>query len=286
MLIYSAGKGSAFLPYATGLASYLNAKGASAVAVESTGSIDNLKRVDASPAALGTAFLGTAHEAVNASAAWTQGKKLTNVRALFPMYETSFQVVALASSGLAAMTDLRGRRVGVGPAGGPAESFFIGLTQEIGVPTQRVTGSPDELTQDLLEGRIDALWQGAVLPIAAIKKVADAAVAVVFGLSKAEQSAMRARFPFLSASVVEAQTYRGLTQSINSVSAWNFVVGHKDLSSDDAYWITKTVLSAANPLAIAASAGSTRSKNAVFNTILPFHDGALRYYKEVGVTVV
>src|SRR6476620_7345918 len=75
--IYSAGPGSGFLPYAQGLAAYLAANGLKAQALESTGSIENLRRVDVHPQRLGTAFLGTAFEAVNSSAAWTQGKKHT-----------------------------------------------------------------------------------------------------------------------------------------------------------------------------------------------------------------
>eukprot|EP01034_Spumella_vulgaris_P010228 gene10228-12976_t len=57
--IYAAGPGSAFLPYAQGLAAYLSASGLKAQALESKGSIENLGRVDAEPQRLGTAFLGT-----------------------------------------------------------------------------------------------------------------------------------------------------------------------------------------------------------------------------------
>ena len=83
--------------------------------------------VDQALESLGAAFLGMALEAVNGSAVWIEGKKHGNVRSLFPMYETSFQVVALSASGIQDLAQLSGRRVGVGPAGGPAESFFKGL---------------------------------------------------------------------------------------------------------------------------------------------------------------
>ncbi len=86
--IYAAGPGSAFLPYAQGLAAFLSAQGLTARAVESRGSIENLQQVDASSQNLGTAFLGTAYEAVTGTAAWTQGRRLENIRALTPMYET------------------------------------------------------------------------------------------------------------------------------------------------------------------------------------------------------
>ena len=282
--IYSAGQGSAFLPYAQGVAAYLSAHGLSAKAIESRGSIENLQNVDAQPQRLGTAFLGTALEAVKGTGAWTQGRPLSNVRALFPMYETSFQIVALRSSGLATLRQLEGKRVGVGPAGGPAESFFLGLAQAVGLQVQAVTGTPAALAADLQAGRIDALWQGAALPIPAIKQVADAADAVVFGLNDGELAAMLQRFPFLSPATVASNTYRGQAAPIKSVAAWNFVVAHKDLPEADAYWITRTVLGAGDPqAAIHASAGPTRAANAGNNTVVPFHPGALQYYREQGM---
>jgi len=281
--IYSAGQGSGFLPYAQGVAAYLSANGLKAQALESRGSIENLQKLEVETNRLGTVFLGTAFEAVNGSAPWTNGKKHTSLRALFPMYETSFQIVALRSSGLTSLGQLAGKRVGVGPAGGPAESFFKGLAEATGLQIQTVAGTPVALAADLQAGRIDALWQGASLPIPVIKQIADTTEAVVFGLSDLEVAAMLKRFPFLSQATVAPNMYRGQTGPIKSVAGWNFVMAHKDLPNADAYFITKTILSAANPKAIAVSAEPTRTANAPNNAVVPFHPGALQFYREKGL---
>ena len=289
--IYAAGQGSAFLPYAQGVSSYLNANGIKASVIETGGSIENLQKLDvtpdgnpgAGPQRLGTVFLGSAFEAVNGSAVWTNGKKHTALRALFPMYETSFQIVALRSSGLGTLRQLAGKRVGVGPAGGPAESFFRGLAEATGLQVQTVAGTPAALVTDLQAGKIDALWQGAALPIPAIKQVADMADAVVFGLADDELAAMLMRFPFLSSAVVAPNMYRGQTGALKSVAAWNFVMARNDLPDADAYAVTKTVLSAADPTTVHPSAGPTRTENAFYNTVVPFHPGALRFFKERGI---
>lgn len=281
--IYSAGQGSAFLPYAQGLARYLSANGLPTGELVTRGSIENLQLIDVETNRLGMAFLGTAYEAVNGSAAWTQGRKHANVRALFPMYETSFQIVALRSTGTGNLRSLAGKRVGVGPAGGPAESFFKGLAEATRLDVQVVNGTPAALAADVQAGRIDALWQGAALPIPAIKEVADAADAVVFGLTDDELQAMLGRFPFLSPAAIAAGTYRNQRTPLKSVAAWNFVMAHKDLPEADAYWITRTVLAAADPRSIHASAGPTRAENAANNTVVPFHAGALKYYRERGI---
>lgn len=285
--ILSAGPGSAFLPYAQGAAAYLGTQGLRATALETTGSIANMQRVQVDPNVIGMAFLGTAHEGVNAGAAWTQGKKLDNVRALLPMYETSFQVVALKTMRIGSLRDLRDKRVGVGPAKGPAESFFVGLMDTLGIPFTLVNGSPAALAADLKAGRIDALWQGAPPPIPAIQEVADTADAVVFGMQDAEQRAMLSRFPFLALATVPAGTYKGQTQAIRSVAAWNFLIAHKDFPEADAYWITRTLLSSTDPRAqIHRSAGPTRAENAPNNSVLAFHPGALRFYRERGIAGV
>ena len=281
--IYSAGQGSGFLPYAQGVAAYLSTNGLKAQALESRGSIENLQKLELETNRLGTAFLGTAFEAVNGSAPWTNGKKHSSLRALFPMYETSFQIVTLRSANITMLSQLAGKRVGVGPAGGPGESFFKGLAEATGLQVQTIAGTPVALAADLQAGKIDALWQGASLPIPVIKQVADAADAVVFGLTDAEVAVMLKRFPFLSPATVAPNTYRGQLGPIKSVAAWNFVMAHKDLPDADAYFITRTVLSASDPQAIHSSALPTRTANALNNTAVPFHPGALRFYAEQGV---
>lgn len=281
----AAGPGSNFLPYAQGLAAQLQAAGLRAQVVQTTGSIENLRRVNADATQLGLAFLGTVHEATAGGAPWTQGQRLTALRALFPMYETSFQLAALTSSGLAGVAQLQGRRVGVGPAGGPAESFFQGLVQAVGLQPVLVTGTPSALSADLLAGRIDALWQGASVPIPSLQQLTAGGACQVFGLTEEQTVAMRARFPFLARSVVPAGTYRGQAAPITSVAAWNFVVAHQDLAAELAWRVTQAVLELPDPRVLHASAGPTRAENARMNTVLPFHPGAVRYYRERGISV-
>jgi uncharacterized protein len=287
--IYAAGQGSAFLPYAQGLASFLTSSGLKSAALESTGSIENIRKIesdkpDSKNATLGTVFLGTAFEAVTGTGSWTAGHKHSNLRALFPMYETSFQIVTIAT-GLNNLKSIAGKRVGVGPAGGPAESFFKGLLEATGLKAQIVTGTPTALASDLTAGRIDALWQGAALPIPAIKQITDAGTATVFGLSDEELAVMLKRFAFLSPATIAANTYKGQSTPLKSVAAWNFVMCHKDLTEDDAYFITRSVLSTRDPTSIHTTALPTRKENATNNSTIPFHAGALKFYVEQGIVL-
>ena len=284
--ILSAGQGSAFLPYAQAFAAHLTARGLASTAIESAGSIENVRRLHSDPALLATVFLGTAFEGFSGQGTWTQGLVYDNIRALTPMYETSFQLVARTSSAISSVEQLSGKRVGVGPAGGPAEAYFKGLIAIANVAPTLVTGAPTELVADWLAARIDVLWQGAVVPIPAIKQIADMSEATVFGLSEKEQTAMLARFPILSASNVAPNTYRNQVQPIGTIAAWNFLMANAALSEADAYWITRTILDVADPASVHPSAKETRAENAVNNRVVPFHRGALRYYQARGIHLV
>jgi uncharacterized protein len=279
--IYAAGKGSAFLPYAETLAKSLTSRGVPTFPIESGGSIDNVRRVDADTggSALATVFLGTAHEAVTGAAAWTQGTRFTNLRALFPMYETSFQCVALSASGISTVADLNGKRVGVGPAGGPAENYFKGLATVAGISMQLVNGTPASLVTDLIASRIDALWQGASVPIPAIQQVTAAHPAIVFGLTPGQVDGMLKAFSALSPATVAADTYRGQSTALSSVSAWNFVMANQNMSDSLVTWLLQSVFNENAPLAMHASARATRITDAANNRVVPFHPAARRFYE-------
>jgi TRAP transporter TAXI family solute receptor len=281
----TAGAGSAFLPYGEGVAAYLAKKGIQIEIRKSGGSNENLSAVDASPMTIGTAFMASAYDAVSGTG-FAAGHKHENLRALFPMYETSFQVAALRKSGIRSLADLDGKKVGVGPPKGPAEGFFRAAADAAHINPVIVNGDPAALSRLVLSGEIDALWQGAVVPIPSLTEVANQADAIVFGLSDAEVTAVLEKLPALSATNIPPGTYKGQTAAIKSFSAWNFVVANKDLPDDMAYAITKAVLSANDPTSeIYPTAAGTRAANAAKNRALPFHPGALRFYREAGVTL-
>ncbi len=281
--LMTAGDGSVFLPYGEGIAKLLASRAIAVVVAKSAGSNENLTAVDASPMTIATAFMGSAYDALN-GIGWAAGRKRENLRALFPMYETSFQVAALRNSGIASLGGLGGKKVGVGPAKGPAEVFFRAAAEAANVSPVIVNGDPAALVKQLVGGEIDALWQGAAVPIASLTAAAEQADIVVFGLSDGETTAMLQKFPQLSATAVPPGSYKGQTATIKSVSAWNFVVANKDLPADTAYAITKTVLSAADPKSeIYPAAAGTRAANAVADRFMPFHPGAAHYYAEAGI---
>ncbi len=68
--------------------------------------------------------MGVGLQGWNGTGDWTGGKTFRNMRALFPMYDNSFQVVVLRRSDITLAQGLDKKRVGVGPRAGTAASMF------------------------------------------------------------------------------------------------------------------------------------------------------------------
>jgi uncharacterized protein len=280
----TAGAGSAFLPYGQGIAKAIAGSGIVLEIKESKGSNENLDLVDTSPTMIGTAFLGSAVEAVTGTG-YAEGKPHKNVRALFPMYETAFMWAVLKKSKLTTLKDLDGKNVGGGPVPGPAEGYFRAAAAIAGIKPNVVGGTPAEQAKALEAGSLDAFWQGAPVPIPSLVLATNAADCDVFGLSPAEKAAMSKQFPYMADATYPVGTYRGQTAPINTVAAWNVVIGHKDMPETTAYALTKAVLTAKDLSGAGPAASSTRAENAGKNKVVPYHPGAIRALGEMGVKV-
>lgn len=283
--LYTAGPGSAFLPYGEALARFAATRGVTLDVRRSAGSLENLRRVEDEPDALATAFLGSVMDALTGAPA-AGGRRHRAIRALFPMYETGFMAAALASRGIARFADLAGRKVGCGPARGPAETFFRAAAEVAGISAEIVSGDSAALSRAVLAGEIDALWQGAVVPIPALAAITDAAAATVIGPGAEVADGVVRRLPHLARLSVPAGAYRGQSAAIETFAAWNFVVANAALPEPEAYAITRAILSAGDPAReIAPIAAGTRAANATANRVLTFHPGAARALREAGAAV-
>ncbi len=252
----------------------------------SGGSNDNIRAVGRGEADLGLINMGPAYDAWEGRAPFAAGGPHRNLRALFPMYETPFSLLALRASGIASLSGLAGRTVGVGPAGGPGEVFFKGLAKERGLAVKLATGSPNELGRRILAGEIDAFWFGAGLPVGVFADVLEKADALVFGLDAAEVAAFRRAFAYVAPYAIPAGTYKGQAAALTTGAIWNFVVASDRMPDDAAYGLTRVALenTAALTAELPAAAG-TATGNVLANTFLPLHPGAARYYREKGIVL-
>jgi uncharacterized protein len=287
LTLVTASPGGVYYVYGAELARILTEKLGIPVDSSATqGSIQNVRLLENGGAQLGLITMSTGQEAWNGTAAWTNGKKFVNIRALFPMYDNPFQAVVLQKSGIATLAQLDKKRIGVGPPSGNGGTYGPVIFKIVGISPQMVYGSYDDMAAELLDERIDALLTLLGAPVPAIEHV-DAKEPVNFlSLSAEQMEALRKAVPEFSPSKIPAGTYRLLKTDYTTIAVPNFVIGRADLPDDLVYELVKAVFENQDRLVKATPAArDTVAQNVVKNTFLPFHPGAVRYYRKIGIKI-
>lgn len=287
LTVGTASQGGVYFVYGNGMASFIGESlGINASGEVTGGPVQNVTLVQMKEHDIGLVTMGPMYEAWTGVSELAPGLPHTDVRALFPMYETPFQCVALRSAGIASVGDLGGKRVSVGPSGGTPGTYWPRFFDSLDVSARvSFSGAADAASQ-LKDGLIDAFCFAAGLPIGAFSQLTVEADVVTFAFDADEHAAILDAFPEVSSFTIPANTYRGQTDDQRSVAMWNFAVVHQDMPATLAYEITRLVMDNNERMVqIHAAARATLVENVGNNSFLPFHPGALQYYDENNVAI-
>lgn len=253
---------------------------------QTQGPNQNVILVNSKQIELGMTTMGIALQAWDGSGAWTQGKKFDAIRALFPMYDTPFHFVVTEKSGIKSVAELNGKTVGVGPKAGTPGTYFPQMFETLGMKVTIRNGSGSDMASQLGDGLIDSFAFAAGLPIAAYTEIEAQRPVRFLSFTDQQMATLRQKFPELSPAVIPKGTYKTLNEDHKTLGVYNFFIAHKELSDELAYKITKAVLENNEAMVKGhVSAVETVAKNWDRNTFLPFHPGAVKYYKEKGITI-
>jgi hypothetical protein len=283
----TASVGGTYFVYGQVWASLVNEKVGTQISTQQTqGPNQNIILTDSRQIDLGMTTMGVALQAWEGKGDWTKGKQYRNIRATFPMYDTPFHFVALKKSGIKAVKDLDGKRAGIGPRAGTCGTYFPLMFKALGVNATIRNGQASDMAANLQDGLIDAFPFCAGVPIAAYSELETTNDVQFFTYTADEIKKLKEALPELSDSTIPKGTYKQLTEDHKTVGVYNFGIAHKDLPEDLVYEITKAVLeNNAQMVKGHAAAKETLAQNWDRNTFLPFHPGAVRYYKEKGINI-
>jgi TRAP transporter TAXI family solute receptor len=230
--------------------------------------------------------MATVRVAWNGTGDWTNGKQFRNIRALFPMYDNPFQAVVLVQSGITNWAQLNGKRIGVGPPSGNGAIYGPVIFKTVGISPQLSYGSYTDMALALLDRRIDALLAQGGAPFPSIQQIEAKAPIKFLSFSAEQVEAIRKVVPEFSPSKIPAGTYRLLDQDYITLADSNFVIGRSDLPDDLVYQVLKAVFENQHRLVkVTSLASETLPQNVEKDTFLPFHPGAVRYYRESGIKI-
>jgi len=269
--ISTASPGGTYYVYGHALADILTGALGIEVSAEATqGSTRNIILLETGRAMLGMITMGIGWEAWNGTGEWTKGQRFRAMRAILPMYDSPFTIAVPKRLGLKSLSELAGKRLGVGPRAGTSGTYFPRIFEALGIPVTFVYGSLEEMASQVIGGQPDGVALATGVPVPALLGI-EAKEPLEFILFTPEQlGTVMGLMLELSASTVPRGTYPSLTEDYQTVGHFNFVVAHKDLPGDLVYRAVKAVYDNHERLVRAHPAGrETVPANVTRDAFLP-----------------
>jgi TRAP transporter TAXI family solute receptor len=278
----TASQGGTFFVYGSGWANLVAEElGISGGAEVTGGPMQNMALVHTGDAQFGMTTMGPAAESLAGTNPIAPGLQMTNACAMFPMYQTPFSITALSSSGITSVSEIpAGARIGFGPAGSTSDTYFPQMISALGIEYDRRNGGWSDLGSQLQDGLLDVIAFAAGIPIPAVSQLEVQTDVNIIEFTEEEQATIIEAFP-VAAFEIPGDTYTTLDAPARSVAMWNFAVANCDLPESFVYAATDVVMSDhARMMGIHNAAAETLPENWDKNTVMMWHPGAARWFKE------
>lgn len=287
--IGTASAGGTFYIIGAGMASILSKQlpDVSVTAEQTGGSVENVNLLDRKELDLGMAPTAIAVPAAKGKKPF---KKKMDIMAGWMLYDAPLHLVALKSSGIRTVYDLKGKKVSIGPSGSGANAQTLNVLRAHGIT--RNDFNPvfigfAQAADAVGDGLVDAAAIMGSVPIPAVESLTTLKDVVLVQLDPKAMAQMETMtgMPYLP-TTLPAGTYKNQDKPVILQSAPSYVWIRPDLDENLVYSITKTIFSNLPELIKihpTAKQFKILSKKEADALGVPVHPGVIRYAKEIGV---
>jgi TRAP transporter TAXI family solute receptor len=257
------------------------------VTPQATGaSVENMALMGKGDLDLGMAVNMTADDAYNGWADF-EGQAVKNFGAIGVIYPEVIQIVVPKESDIESITDLKGKRVAVGPQGSASVNTTRDILQAYGLTFDDISPFYDafgDAATKLKDGQLDASFGILGLPASSIEEITASQEVRLLEVDEAALEKMQAERPFYEPLTIPGGTYKGQDEDVQTVTLKAVLYASDELSEDLVYELTKAMYEQRDAIASAHETGSQIDpEKALEGVSTPIHPGAKKYYEEKGM---
>ena len=280
------GNTGTYYAFGTALAQVLASKTDVTVPVQATGaSKANIQLIAADEAELAIVQNDVMDYAYNGTDLFEQDGALKGFSSMAAIYAEVCQIIA--KPGIDSVDDLMGLNVSVGDAGSGVEFNAKQILSAYGITFDDINkqnlsfGASADAFKD---GKIDAFFCTAGAPTTAVAELATTNEISVITIDDEHAAKLIADYPFYTQYPIPAGTYKGVDEDAKTVAVKATLIVSEKLSEDVVYNMTKAIFENKDEIAVAHPKGAEiDTAYAVEGVSVPFHPGAEKYFREIGV---
>ena len=219
----------------------------------------------------------------------SQGKRpADNLRAIASLYTESFHLVARKDANIHSVLDLKGKRVSLDEPGSGTVVDATILLNAYGLVPEDLKAEyikAEVAKSKLLEGRLDAFLIVGGFPVSIISELAATNLITLVPIEGSQTQKLLEQSHFFSENIIPDGTYPNIAKT-TTVGVGALLLVSANLSHNMVYDLTARLWSedAKQTLSNIHSKGSEITiANYNKGVSVPFHQGALTFYEEIGV---
>ena len=287
--IGTGGTGGIYYPYGGGVAEIWSkhVKGVKAVAEVTGASVENVKLAHKGETVIGEVMGDVAVAGYNGTGKF-KGKK-NDILSMAIMYPNLLQVVALKSSGITNIEQVKGRNISTGSPGSGTNFMAEVVLKALGISPDSYKDSRLSFTESanaLRDGTIDVgIWSvgpgtSSILDLATTHDI------TMLGFTPQQTQKILTANATYSSVELSGGVYRGIDQAVATIGVWNVMICQASLNTDLVYRLAKALFEHNDYLKkIHPSAAYTTPENAIKYSQIPLHPGTIKYLEEKGIAV-
>lgn len=260
------------------------AEGWQVTAEATKGSQENIRRLDTGELDFAMSNAAVTYFAVRGESEW---ERPHDVRAVMTLAPNVALFITPASTGIASIADLRGRRVVIGPAGAGFELFVGPILEAHGLSLGdvQVLHATQNAAVDLLaDGSAAAAFLGGAVPTSSIAQASATQDIVFLPFDPAAVESLVSAYPFFHHATIPAGTYRGQDEDYPGLNVGSMhLITRADLDEEIVYRVVRSIYEQRDAVIERHPAGRAIGPGSTRHVGTDFHPGAERYYREAGV---
>lgn len=258
--------------------------------VESTGgSTYNLNAIASGELEMGVAQSDWQYHAWNGTSKFKEKGPNKDLRAVFSVHPEPFTVVARADSGIKNFEDLKGKRVNIGNPGSGQRGTMEVVMEKMGWTKDDFKLASElksaEQSKALCDNKIDAIVFTVGHPSGSIKEATTSCDSVIVNVQGEVIDALVEENDYYRTATIPAGMYRGNDQDAMTFGVGATFVSSAKVPENVIYVVVKSVFENFDDFKKLHPAFANLKKEEMVKDGLsaPLHDGAAKYYKEVGL---
>ena len=257
----------------------------------SAGSVENTRRVNDDPEALGVVFASESYLGYHGREIFEAEGPRTNIRVVTLLFIAYDQFSTLADSDIYQFEDIVGKKIAAGASGSGTAQTLERLSRLAGLwgeftPVYKGGSAAAEALQD---GQVQGFqWLVSVPNSAVIQLTAIKSIRMLDLDAAAKKYGFYERYPFYLSGRLPEGAYEGKVEPVNTILMPTILIANKAVSEETIYKLLKHLYSPEGHQAMLQTnqaAADMTIANGPKAFVIPLHRGAYKFWKEQGVDI-